>query len=100
MSTSLYAASKGGVIALTKGLARELAPYQIRVNAIAPGSIDTPMTTIGRTQEEYQTSVKKMLLGRRGTPEEVIGPTVLLLSDLSTFMTGTTLDINGGTYMY
>lgn len=100
MGTSLYAASKGGVISLTKGLARELAAHNIRVNAIAPGSIDTPMTTVGRNPEEYQETIKRIPLHRRGKPEELVGPVVLLLSEESAFMVGTTLDVNGGTYMY
>ena len=100
MSTSLYAASKGGVISLTKGIARELAPYHIRVNAIAPGSIDTPMTTAGRDPAEYEETIRKMPLHRRGRPEELVGPAVLLLSDAGAFMVGTTLDVNGGSYLY
>lgn len=100
MSTSLYAASKGGVISLTKGLARELAPYNVHVNAIAPGSIDTPMTTAGRDPAEYQATIQKMPLHRRGQPEELAGPVVLLLSEASAFMIGATLDVNGGSYMY
>lgn len=100
MSTSLYAASKGGVISLTKGLARELAPYNVHVNAIAPGSIDTPMTTAGRDPAEYQATIQKMPLHRRGQPEELAGPVVLLLSDAGAFMIGATLDVNGGSYMY
>lgn len=100
MSTSLYAASKGGVISLTKGLARELAPYNVHVNAIAPGSIDTPMTTAGRDPAEYQATIQKMPLHRRGQPEELAGPVVLLLSEAGAFMIGTTLDVNGGSYMY
>ena len=60
MSTSLYAATKGGVISLTKGMARELAQYKVRVNAIAPGSIDTPMTLVGRDPAEYENTIKKM----------------------------------------
>lgn len=100
MSTSLYAASKGGVISLTKGLARELAPYNVHVNAIAPGSIDTPMTTAGRDPAEYQATIQKMPLHRRGQPEELVGPVVLLLSEAGAFMVGTTLDVNGGSYMY
>ena len=100
MSTSLYAASKGGVISLTKGLARELAPYNVHVNAIAPGSIDTPMTTAGRDPAEYQATIQKMPLHRRGQPEELAGPVVLLLSEAGAFMIGATLDVNGGSYMY
>lgn len=100
MSTSLYAASKGGVISLTKGLARELAPYNVHVNSIAPGSIDTPMTTADRDPQEYQSTIQKMPLHRRGQPEELVGPAILLLSDAGSFMVGATLDVNGGSYMY
>ena len=100
MSTSLYAASKGAVISLTKALARELAPYNVHVNAIAPGSIDTPMTTAGRDPAEYQATIQKMPLHRRGQPEELAGPVALLLSEAGAFMIGTTLDVNGGSYMY
>lgn len=100
MGTSLYAASKGGVLSLTKGLARELACYNVHVNAIAPGSIDTPMTTVDRDPAEYAATIQKMPLHRRGRPEELIGPVVLLLSEESGFMVGATLDVNGGSYMY
>lgn len=100
MGTSVYAASKGGVIAFTKGIARELAPVNVRVNAIAPGSIDTPMTTVGRDPESYAQSLRKIPLRRRGNPEELVGAAVLLLSDESSFMTGATLDVNGGSFMY
>lgn len=100
MGTSLYAASKGAVISFSKGIARELAPFGVRVNSIAPASIDTPMTTVGRNPAEYAATIKKIPLGRRGKPEKVVGPAVLLLSDESSFMVGVTLDVNGGVYMY
>lgn len=97
--TSIYAASKGGVISLTKGYAKELAPYGITVNAIAPGSIDTPLTTNGRTEEDLRNSAKKIPLGRRGRSEELEGAAVFLASDESSFITGATIDVNGGTLM-
>lgn len=100
MSTSLYAASKGGVISLTKGIAREVAQYNVHVNAIAPGSIDTPMTTVNRNPEEYASSIQKIPLHRRGQPVDMVGPVVLLLSEAGSFMIGSTLDVNGGSYMY
>ena len=100
MGTSSYAASKGGVIAFSKGIARELAPYNVRVNVIAPGSIDTPMTLINRDPVSYENSLKKIPLHRRGKPEDLVGAAVLLLSDLGAFMVGTTIDVNGGSYMY
>lgn len=99
LGTSLYASAKGGVISMTKGLARELAPYGIRVNTLAPGCIDTPATTVNRDPAQYQASIKKILLQRRGRPEDVVASTLLLLSDSSSFITGTTLDVNGGVYM-
>lgn len=98
MSTSLYSAAKGGVIALSRGMARELAPFGIRVNTVAPASIDTPMTVVGRDPEEYAASIKKIPLGRRGTPEDLIRPVILLLSDGSAFMTGQVIHVNGGVY--
>ena len=73
---------------------------KIRINAIAPGSIDTPMTTAGRDPAEYEETIRKMPLHRRGRPEELVGPAVLLLSDAGAFMVGTTLDVNGGSYLY
>ena len=85
---------------IKEGLARELAPYNVHVNAIAPGSIDTPMTTAGRDPAEYQATIQKMPLHRRGQPEELAGPVALLLSEAGAFMIGTTLDVNGGSYMY
>ena len=99
MGTSIYAAAKGGVMSFTKGIARELAPYHVRANIIAPGSIDTPMTMVGRDPEEYETSIKKIPLHRRGQPTDLVGPVVLLLSDESSFMVGASLDVNGGSYM-
>lgn len=99
LGTSLYASAKGGVISMTKGLARELAQYGIRVNTLAPGCIDTPATTVGRDPEQYQASIKKILLQRRGRPDDVVASILLLLSDASSFVTGTTLDVNGGVYM-
>lgn len=99
LGTSLYASSKGGIISMTKGLARELAQYGIRVNTLAPGCIDTPTTTVNRDPAEYEASIKKILLHRRGRPEDVVASTLLLLSDNSSFITGTTLDVNGGVYM-
>ena len=98
MGTSLYAAAKGGVVSLSRGMARELAPFGIRVNVIAPASIDTPMTLVGRDPESYAASIKKIPLGRRGTPEDLIRPVIMLLSDGAGFITGQTLHVNGGAY--
>jgi len=96
---SHYAISKAGVIGLTKILAREVAQYKIRVNAVAPGRIDTPM--IWDVPAEVNEQIKKNIpLGRLGRPGEVADPILFLLSEASSFMTGVVLDINGGSGMY
>jgi 3-oxoacyl-[acyl-carrier protein] reductase len=94
---SHYAASKGGVIALTKSLAVELAPYGIRVNTVAPGWIRTDMTAEFLTPERINDSLKEPIpLGRPGEPEDVAGPVVFLCSPLARHITGATLNVNGG----
>jgi 3-oxoacyl-[acyl-carrier protein] reductase len=94
-----YAISKAGVVGLTKILAREVAAYKIRVNAVAPGRIDTPM--IWDVPVEVNEQIRKSIpLGRLGKAEEVADPILFLLSEASSFMTGVVLDINGGSGMY
>jgi len=80
-----YAASKGGVIALTKSLAQELCRYRITVNALAPGATETPMWERGRTPEEAQEARRT---GRVGRPEDLVPVAVLLASDLGYQITG------------
>jgi 3-oxoacyl-[acyl-carrier protein] reductase len=90
-----YAAAKAGVIGFTKSLAKEVAPYNIRVNALAPGFIDTDMTsTLG--EKTRHKLVDTIPLQRFGTPEEVAGAALFLLSDASRYITGQTLQIDGG----
>ncbi len=94
---SHYAASKGGILALTKSLAVELAPYGIRVNTIAPGWIRTDMTAEFLTPERINESLKEPIpLGRPGEPEDVAGPVAFLCSSLARHITGATLNVNGG----
>ena len=100
LGTCVYAASKGGVISFTKGIARELASSKVRANIVAPGSIDTAMTLENHTKESYEASIRQIPLHRRGLPEDIVGAVVFLLSDESSFMTGATLDVNGGSFMY
>jgi|SRR3990172_8058307 len=90
-----YAAAKAGVIGFTKSLAKEVAPYNIRVNAVAPGFIDTDMTAgLG---EKYREKVTEMVpLERFGAPDEVAQAVVFLLSDKSRYITGEVLQIDGG----
>lgn len=93
---SHYAASKGAIISLTKSLAAELAPYNIRVNCVAPGWVDTDMSHESLIGEERENILHLIPLGRAGTAEEIAGSVLFLASDLSTFITGEIINVNGG----
>jgi 2-hydroxycyclohexanecarboxyl-CoA dehydrogenase len=95
-----YVASKGGVIALTKALALELAPHGITVNTIPPGMIDTPMLRRAEAKGDVA-SVAKVAsrvipIGRTGTPEEIAAVCGFLCSDEASFVTGQVIGVNGG----
>ena len=94
--SSHYAAAKSGIFGLAKALARELAPEGIRVNAIAPGPIDNAFTKGRMTPEIKREIAAKIPLGRLGTAEDVAGACLFLASDLSSYVTGIVLDVNGG----
>lgn len=96
---SHYSASKAGVIALSKSLARELAPYNINVNTIAPGIIDTETTRETFTSEEILKVLEGIPLNRLALPEDVAGCVLFLVSDAAEYLTGITLDVNGGQLM-
>jgi 3-oxoacyl-[acyl-carrier protein] reductase len=90
-----YSASKAGVIGFTKSLAREVAPYNIRVNSVAPGFIETDM--LNGLKEEYKSQLlKRIPLNRFGRPEEVAWVVRFLVSDESNYITGQTIVIDGG----
>jgi 3-oxoacyl-[acyl-carrier protein] reductase len=93
-----YSASKGGVIALTKTMAKELSKRGIRVNALAPGFIQTMMTDKipEKVKEEY---LKNIPLGRLGTPDEVAEVVKFLVSDSSGYITGQVINVDGGMVM-
>jgi 3-oxoacyl-[acyl-carrier protein] reductase len=91
-----YAAAKGGVMSLTRGLAKELAPRNIRVNAIAPGVIETPFHDKFSTPELLESFRKGIPLGRLGTAEECAGAVLYLVSPLASYVTGQSIDVNGG----
>lgn len=93
-----YAASKGGILSFTKALARELAPYGVTANAIAPGFIATEL--FEATDPEIEEFLRGQVpLGRFGTPEEVAELVAFLASDGVGYITGATIDINGGCFM-
>jgi NAD(P)-dependent dehydrogenase (short-subunit alcohol dehydrogenase family) len=94
-----YAASKGGMLSLTRSIAREFGPLGIRANAICPAMIDTPMLD-GLSEERLQGIVDAIPLKRTGTTREAAGACLFLASDLSGFVTGATLDVNGGTHIH
>jgi NAD(P)-dependent dehydrogenase (short-subunit alcohol dehydrogenase family) len=94
-----YAASKGGVVSMTRAMSLELAPWKIRVNAIAPGLTDTAQPRYGMTEDELVTQGAAIPLGRIGQPEDIANLAVFLASGKSSFMTGQTVHANGGTFM-
>jgi 3-oxoacyl-[acyl-carrier protein] reductase len=90
-----YTASKAGVSGLTRALARELGPG-VRVNCVAPGPISTPMTDAHATPEWVAQKTRQLVMGRFGTPDEVATAVSWLAGTESTFVTGQTINVNGG----
>jgi NAD(P)-dependent dehydrogenase (short-subunit alcohol dehydrogenase family) len=91
-----YAASKAGVISLTKSIALELAPYNITANAVAPGWVETDAIM---KSDRWKTAVKEIPLGRLARPEEIANVVAFLADDNAGYITGATFDINGGLIM-
>ena len=94
-----YSASKGGVVAMTRAMALELAPHGIRVNAIAPGLTDTAQPRYGSSEEELATMASAVPLGRMAQPDDIAAVAVFLASDDARYVTGQTLHVNGGMAM-
>jgi NAD(P)-dependent dehydrogenase (short-subunit alcohol dehydrogenase family) len=92
-----YTASKGGIIALTKGVAHEVAKAGIRVNCIAPGWTDTPILT-NLSEEARERALQAIPLGRLGTPDEIAAVALFLAGDESSYLTGQVISPNGGSY--
>ncbi|MEO8296925.1 MAG: SDR family NAD(P)-dependent oxidoreductase [Burkholderiales bacterium] len=93
-----YAATKAGLIGMTRVVASEMGKQGITVNCIAPGRIKTPMTDQG-TPEQRAALEGKIIVGRIGTPPEIASAVAFLVSEESWYITGTVLDVNGGTFM-
>jgi NAD(P)-dependent dehydrogenase (short-subunit alcohol dehydrogenase family) len=96
----VYAATKGGVVSMTRGLARTFGPDGILVNCVAPGAVDTPMLRDGMSDEALESFRAQIPLGRFAGPEELAGAVVFLASDHASYITGATLNVSGGQLMY
>jgi 3-oxoacyl-[acyl-carrier protein] reductase len=91
-----YTASKAGVLGLSRHAALEAAPFNVNVNAVAPGTIDTPMLHEDASEERIAEEARNIPLGRLGTEEDEANLVAFLVSDEASFITGATIDINGG----
>jgi 3-oxoacyl-[acyl-carrier protein] reductase len=94
-----YAVSKGGVISLGGSLAHDLGPYGVTVNCVSPGWVDTDMTADDLVGEQREEITSQLPLGRIGTPEEIAGPVLFLVSDLATYVTRQNLVVDGGEWL-
>ena len=95
-----YSAAKAGILGLTKAMARELAPDQIRVNAICPGFIATDITAGKLTAEMKEMILAGIPMGRAGEASDVAGCALFLASDLAAYCTGSEVDVNGGSLIH
>jgi 3-oxoacyl-[acyl-carrier protein] reductase len=95
-----YVSSKAGIVGLTRAAALELAPYRIRVNAIAPGLTDTAQPRYGMSEEELQAAAQQVPLGHMATPDDIAAMAVFLAAEEAHHITGQTMHVNGGQYLY
>jgi NAD(P)-dependent dehydrogenase (short-subunit alcohol dehydrogenase family) len=94
---SIYAATKAGILQMVRTAAAEFGPFGVRVNAVGPGVIETPLTAPIKANESwYNAYAAKTVLGRWGRAEEMVGPTLFLASDAASYVTGTLLVADGG----
>src|SRR5437763_5304549 len=93
-----YAAAKGAVLTLTRGLSKELAPRKIRVNAVSPGLIDTTFHDLHTQPEARKATAGRTLIGREGHPDDVANTVLYLASGAAAYITGECVEINGGLY--
>jgi NAD(P)-dependent dehydrogenase (short-subunit alcohol dehydrogenase family) len=95
-----YVSSKAGIVGFTRATALELARYRIRVNAIAPGTTDTAQPRYGMSEEELQAVGRQVPLGRMAVPDDIAHIAVFLASEAASHITGQTMHVNGGAYLY
>jgi 3-oxoacyl-[acyl-carrier protein] reductase len=95
-----YVSSKAGIIGFTRATALELARYRIRVNAIAPGTTDTAQPRYGMSEEELQAVGRQVPLGRMAVPDDIASMALFLASEEARHITGQTMHVNGGAYLY
>jgi 3-oxoacyl-[acyl-carrier protein] reductase len=95
-----YVSSKAGIVGFTRATALELARYRIRVNAIAPGTTDTAQPRYGMPEEELQAVGRQVPLGRMAEPDDIAHMAVFLASEEASHITGQTMHVNGGAYLY
>ncbi|MHB1468794.1 MAG: SDR family NAD(P)-dependent oxidoreductase [Solirubrobacteraceae bacterium] len=96
----VYAASKGGIVSMSRGLARTLAPDGITVNTVAPGAADTAMMRSGSSDADLESFVRMIPLGRMAEPSELAGTVLFLASPHAAYITGATINLTGGQLMY
>ena len=96
----IYAASKGGVVSMTRGLARSYAKDRITVNAVSPGAADTSMLRTGLTEEQLNFQIAQIPMGYMAPPSDLAGTVLLLASDHASYITGATINVSGGWLMY
>jgi len=95
-----YSATKGGIVSMSRGLARSFAPDGVRVNVVAPGGVDTTMLHGGQGASAVESFISMIPLGRLAEPEEMSGPVLFLASEASSYMTGALLNVSAGQLMY
>ncbi len=98
--STVYAATKGGLVSMSRGLARQYGPDGILVNCIAPGLVDTSMLRGGLTDEDLAALVRACPLGRMAAPAEIATVAVFLASEHASYVTGATINVTGGSLMY
>jgi NAD(P)-dependent dehydrogenase (short-subunit alcohol dehydrogenase family) len=96
----VYAATKGGIVSMTRGLARSYAKDRITVNAVSPGAADTAMLRSGLTEEQLAQQIAQIPIGYMAPPSDLAGTVLFLASDHASYITGATINVSGGWLMY